>query len=413
MYKNRHIHAKVLSLAKISKVLLITGARQVGKSTLLENLFPGVELITFDPATDVKGARKDPDFFLQDHPAPIILDEIQYTPQLLPIIKRIVDKSPVCPQYFMTGSQNLSMLSSVAESMAGRVTIVHLSPMTIYEIQGLAGEPTWIERYLQDPLNLKSYATGKNIPISPLSAIWRGGMPGLLDAPPEEVHDRLSSYVTTYLEKDIRLSNEVASLDEFRDFIGIMAALTAQEINYDQLGREIDVEGSIAKKWVSLMKQHYQWKDIPSYHANTIKKIAKKRKGYFLDTGLACYLQYIGSPEALRSHPLRGALFETYVANTIDTVLSCVARAAKLYHWRTPEGNEVDLVITLDNKLFPVEIKMKARLSSDDARGIQAFRKAYENSGYEIMPGVIVYVGDECYRVNEHTYAVPWNMLVK
>lgn len=412
MFKNRHISNKLQKISASSKVVLITGARQVGKSTILQNTFPNLPLITFDPDTDIRGAKADPGLFLKDHPAPIILDEIQYVPQLLSHIKRIVDQSSDRPQYLLTGSQNLAMLSSVAESMAGRVIILPMGPMTIYEQMDCVSQPTWLERYLENPSTLISFVVGTLTIASPLELIWRGGMPGYLETPNDVLHDSIASYIQTYIQRDIRALENIQDIEGFTDFFGIMAGLTAQEINYNQLGREIDVAGVRAKKWVALLKQNYQWKDIPAYDGNTIKRISQKKKGYLTDTGIACYLQHISSPEALRSNPKRGALFETYIVNMIDTLLSAFPFTTKLYHWRSGNNAEVDLVIALDNKLYPIEIKMQSTLNKYDARGLKAFRETYQNNTVTIMPGLIIYAGSDCYRIDEETIALPWNCKV-
>jgi predicted AAA+ superfamily ATPase len=179
MFKNRHISKKLQKISASSKVVLITGARQVGKSTILQNTFPNLPLITFDPDTDIRGAKADPGLFLKDHSAPIILDEIQYVPQLLSHIKRIVDQSSDRPQYLLTGSQNLAMLSSVAESMAGRVIILPMGPMTIYEQMDCVSQPTWLERYLENPSTLISFVVGTLTIASPLELYGVAACPGI------------------------------------------------------------------------------------------------------------------------------------------------------------------------------------------------------------------------------------------
>jgi len=334
-------------------------------------------------------------------------------PQLLNVIKRIVDESPQKPQYFMTGSQNLSMLSTVFESMAGRIGILQLDPMTIYEQLDMADAPVWLYRYLEDPQNMKSYITGVMSDLQLTTVLWRGGMPGLLDIPDQFLHRYLSTYVKTYIDRDVRLASDVDDIDSFTDFFGIVAALTAQELNYDHLGREIGVAGSKAKKWLTSLQQGYQWRSIPAYDGNAIKRVVKKRKGYIADTALACYMQQIQSPHALMAHPLRGALFETFVVNTIEALLNALPSKPKLYHWRSDGGAEVDLIIAMDNKLYPIAIKMTSRLSGHDTRGLRAFRETYKNHEVKVMPGLIIYVGQDCYRLDEDTLALPWNCLAR
>jgi len=190
-----------------------------------------------------------------------------------------------------------------------------------------------------------------------------------------------------------------------------MAALTAQEINYTQLGREIAVTEPTAKRWIALLKQSFQWRDIPAFDQNSTKRVTQNQKGYFTDTGLACYLQQISTPTALQTHPLRGALFETYIANTIEALLQSMPFEAKLYHWRSKSGAKVDLIIALDGKLYPIVIKIQSRLSKHDARGLRTFRQAYASSTTPVMPGIIIYTGRTCFRIDEHTLALPWNAI--
>jgi len=415
MKKRRHLERKLEKLSNHSKVVLLTGARQVGKSTLFSLLFPSVTNITFEPDKDVLGARRDPELFLQDNPAPLVLDEIQFVPNLLSSIKVAADRSEVCPQYFMTGSHNLAMLKTAVETMAGRVSILHLNPMTIYEQLDVAHERTWLEVYLADPFNFKSQVAGVYETSSALRMMWRGGMPGYLNDPDELLHLKIESYVRTYIQRDVVMFAPLQDVEEFSSFFGIAAALTAQEINHEQFGREIGVAGPTAKKWVSLLKKSYQWREIPAYDGNPLKRISQKPKGYITDTGIACYLQKISSPEALRNSPFRGRLFETMLANTIDTLLATLPFSTNVYHWRTTGGSaEIDLIISFDNKLYPIEIKMQSRLNSYDARSMKSFRERYHDvEGVTVMPGIVLYTGLECYRLDEHVYAVPWNVRMK
>lgn len=415
MKKRRHLEKKLEKLSHYSKVVLLTGARQVGKSTLLSMLFPSLRMVTFEPDKDVLGARRDPELFLQDHPAPLVLDEIQFVPKLLSSIKVKVDTSDACPQYFMTGSQNLAMLKAAVETMAGRVSILHLGPMTLYEQLDVASDRTWLDVYLADPLGFMAQVDGVYATESALRMVWRGGMPGFLTFPDDLLHNQFESYIRTYVQRDVLTFSPLQDAEEFTSFLGIMANLTAQEINYEQLGREVHVAGPTARKWTALLKQGYQWREIPAYHGNAIKRISQKPKGYITDTGVACYLQRISSPEALQGNPMRGHLFETMIANTIDTLLATLPFNAQLYHWRTTSGNaEVDLIIAFDNKLYPIEIKMQSRLGPYDTRGMKSFRETYhDKGGVTVMMGIIIYTGAECYRLDEHVLAVPWNVKMR
>lgn len=408
-YKPRQIEKRLRSFAEHFKAVLVSGARQVGKSTLLAYMFPGVKSVTFDPVQDIYGARRDPDLFLDSFPAPLVLDEIQYAPELLPALKRRADAGSRPGQYFLSGSQQLALLRDVTESMAGRVGILQLGPMTPYEALGAGGEQPWIERYLQEPGDPAKIADGRLPGGEGLTRrLWRGAMPGVLDMPDELTPDYYRSYVETYVERDIRRQGEIRDLPEFGRFLGIAGAATAQEINFAHIGREIGVSPGTARNWLDMLSACYQWRELPAYSGNAVKRVSGKRKGYILDSGLVCWLQRISSPEALAASPLLGAVFETFVVSFILSQTAMMPMPPQAWHWRATSGAEVDLVLERDGKLFPIEIKCKHALNGHDSRGLLSFRAAYPGKA---MPGLIVYAGAEVYRVSDYVTAVPWDAL--
>lgn len=408
MYISRHVEEKVAELAKYFKIILVTGARQVGKSTMLAHLFPNLKHITFNPIEDSYGAKADPKLFLQNFPSPIILDEIQYVPELLPHIKILVDQTDDKGRYYLTGSHNLSIMKTVSESLAGRVGIIHMCGMTPYEIYN-AKHQSWIHQYIADPKTFLERTAGVLKTDKTLyELIWRGTLPETIKLPNEIIHDYYSSYVQTYIERDVRFFSNSIDLSQFSKFTSIAAALTAQEINYAQLGREIGISNVTASKWLDLLKYSYQWKEISPYHGNTIKRISKKPKGYITDTGLACYLHKISKPEALSNNPIFGNLFETFCINMIQGLFSSQVQPA-FYHWRSSGGAEVDLILEMNGMIYPIEIKSRSYLSKFDARGIKAFKETYANK--KIAPGVIIYTGDILYKIEEDIYAAPWNAM--
>lgn len=410
MYFKRHIQQKVLDLAKQFKVVLVSGARQVGKSTMLKNLFPDLKHIVFDPVSDEFNVREDPDLFLDNFPSPIILDEIQYMPEVLPGIKRRVDLSDEKGQYLLTGSQNFSVMKNVAESLAGRVAILDLEGMTVYELNGIDISNNFISIYLNNPEQLqKSFKTVIQDKYSLFENIWRGSMPGLISLPNQSLPEYFKGYLRTYIERDVRLYQSIKDLREFDKFISILAALTSQEVNYSQLGRDIAINNKVAKEWLLLLEATYQFREISPYSGNLTKRISKRGKGYFTDTGIACYLQQISSPEALAKHPQLGAMFETFIINQMVRLSSELPMPPKFHHWRTNGGAEVDLLLELNGEFYPIEIKCKTKLTKFDARGLQAFRESYPN--LKINMGLIIYCGKECMKVNSNTLAVPWNSI--
>jgi hypothetical protein len=423
MYLKRHIENKLLLYAKNFKMVLVKGARQVGKSTLIKKCFPKLKMIVFDPVQDLYGARQDPDLFLANFPAPIILDEIQYVPELIPALKRKIDLSNNKGQYIVTGSQNISIIRDFAESLAGRVGILELEGMTPYELAGKS-DSNWLEEYLDSPCDFfkKPITTLKDLPFGSncqdalktnktlFETIWTGSLPGLIGMDTEVYSGFFQSYIETYIERDVRLFADINDLSLFSRFVALTATYSAQEINKSQLGRDIGLSVKQANKWLEILNYSYQWREIPAFSSNITKRISKKPKGLFMDTGLICYLQKISSPEALASHPLWGAIFETYCVNNIIRLAKALRALPAFYHWRTGAGAEVDLILERDGKFFPIEIKSRTNLSKHDTRGIMSFKESYPK--LNIQQGLIIYTGQEAYRLNENVVALPWNSMI-
>lgn len=408
-YKKRLLENKLMQLGQNFPAIVLTGARQVGKSTLLKHLLPDAQHITFDPVIDIDNARRDPEFFLDHQKTPVILDEIQYAPELLSVIKRRVDENNTPGQYWLTGSQNLSLLKNVSESLAGRAALQSLYPMTLAERYDNAS--SWLPDYIANPdafLKKKSQDTLANDETL-ASIVWKGGYPGLIPIADNLYTDALDSYLRTYIERDVRLLSEVSDLQEFSRFVQLLANLTAQEIRFSQLGRDIGISPQTAQRWLNLLISTYQWTDIPAYAGNTIKRISTKSKGYFIDTALACHLMHISTPNALLGHPKLGALFETYIVNDIMRQLPLLRGKPAVYHWRTHAGAEVDLLLELDNTYYPIEIKCKKRPTTKDTSGIRAFKETYPN--LNIAPALIICAIDKITPVTDDCFAIPFNLI--
>lgn len=405
-YRSRHLENRLKTMAQYFKAVLVTGARQVGKSTLLAHVFPGARRVTFDPLQDLYGARRDPDLFLDNFPPPLILDEIQFVPELLPALKRRMDASEAPGQYFLSGSQQVALLRGVTESMAGRVGVLQLGPLTPAEALGFGGDVPWLAAYLENPSQPSAFV--RDVPAVPgglFRMLWRGWMPGTLDLPDELIADYYRSYVATYVERDVRLQGEIRDLMEFTRFIGLTAALTAQEVNASQLGRELGVSPHTARHWLDMLAACQQWRELPPLSGNAVKRASGKRKGHVVDSGLACWLQRLSSPEALAASPLLGAAFETMVAGALLGAASALPMAPQAWHWRIASGAEVDLVFERDGLLYPIEVKCKSNLTGHDARGIRSFREAF---GDRVQPGLVIHAGAEPYRLSDNASAIPW-----
>jgi hypothetical protein len=406
-YKTRLLEGKITELFRYYPVVSVLGARQTGKSTLVENLFADkMAIVVFDPVVDIENARQDPDFFLQNHPPPLFLDEIQYAPELLGALKRLVDRRKSKGLYILSGSQNLSVLRGISESLAGRVAVVQILPMSRREI---SGEPPgdFLSRWLQGGQLTELLEVTPPAPLPLLyQAIWRGGYPGLLDLPDHLVSGYWQSYLQTYIERDVRTVANIGSQQSFGQFIRLVAALSAQEVNHAHLGRELGVDRKTAQAWLETLQSTFMWFSIPAFSRNPVKKIAGKTKGYFADTGFICQLQKIGSGQAIGGHPLHGALFETYVVMEILKTMQSWTLSPNPYHFRSYGGAEVDLVLELDGTLYPIEIKAKSNPTRNDGRGIGAFRECFPAE--RIGPGLIICAVERPQKLAENLLAVPW-----
>jgi len=417
-YLHRTVEPTLKKFADFFKVVLVTGPRQCGKSTLLSSVFPKYRRVVFDPVLDLYGARQDPDLFLDNFPPPLILDEVQHAPEILPAIKRRVDAMEGAGRYLLTGSQNLSVLRAVSESMAGRVGILELGPMTLKEMEGqglgaASAFDSWVDANgarLPDGGTFQASNDGLKLRSSGLARIlWRGTMPGLLDALDELVPGIHDSYISTYVERDIRSVASMRDMGEFGRFLRLAAALDGQEINFSKLGRELGIRPDTSRRWLDLLAMSYQWYELPPWSGNTIKRISGRPKGHFADSGLACRLLGIGSPEAFAANPKAGDLFESFVVQLMRRKLLASGTRTDLYCWRSSGGAEVDLVINRNGAVLPVEVKYKSMPEGRDARGLAAFRDTYPDIC--APTGIIVHAGAETRPINASTLAISvWDL---
>lgn len=410
MYKERSLSARLQKLVQNFPVVVVSGARQVGKSTLLEHAFPsGTDCVVFDPVVDVENARQDPDLFLDNHPgSPLLLDEIQYAPELVAAIKRRVDKDRKPGQFVLTGSQQWEVMKSLAESLAGRAVFIEMDGFSLAEMSGQIDGAGWLASWLEDP---EGFVCGGydlvTLEHTLYETLWRGFLPDATTLPIEMVADFHEAYIKTYIERDVRLLADVSEWQTFSRFIRLVAALTAQEINYSQLGREIGIAPQTARRWLDMLKATFQWFDVPAFSGNSIKRVSSKPRGFVADTGFACAAQLISSPAALAGHPMLGALFETAVFSGIRKQAALLSPSPQLYHWRSAGGAEVDLLLERDGKLFPIEVKVKSQPTRSDVRGIKALRDSYPTLA--IQPGLVIAPTQKFLKLSDDACAMPWN----
>lgn len=414
-YHPRLIEEKLAAYSQAFPCVLVTGARQVGKSTLLQKRFGRrTRMFTFDPVQDLYGEKTDPELFLRNNPPPLILDEIQYVPDLVPAIKRCVDAQRRPGMFLISGSQQWAVMRRLAESLAGRVAVLDLSPFSLSEARkdrSFHWFPAWLESALHQPRRavnngLKMRSGG----MAPAAWIWRGGFPQVASLAEAIVPGWMQGYVATYLQRDVRLLLDVRNETLLASFLGLCATLTAQECNYRQMGRDIGLSAPTAQTWLRVLKDTFLWVETPAYSRNAVKRLSSKPKGYLADTGLACYLMRLSSPRAVMGHPCWGALFESAVVLELVKQAQTMKTPPIFYHYRRHSGAEIDLLVEWNGVWFPVEIKSSATVRPTDATSIGIFR---EEVGAGAGPGLIVYAGREPLRLTEDCLAVPFDARIE
>jgi predicted AAA+ superfamily ATPase len=410
MYIRRILTDRLYKLAESFPVVVVSGARQVGKSTLLQNtLGINTEIVVFDPVVDVENARQDPELFLNNHPPPLILDEIQYAPELVASIKRRIDLDRTPGQYILTGSQQWGVIKSMSESLAGRAVFLDLYGFCLLETGRSNLTRPWVARWLDSPdifLDMPGSRLARKTTL--YEQLWRGFLPESQFLAIDVIPDFHMAYKRTYIERDVRLLAEVSNLQLFGRFLQLISALTAQEINHSQLGRELGLTPQTTRRWLDILKATFQWFEIPAYSGNLIKRVSRKPKGFIADTGIACSTQAISTPKAIGGHPLWGAMFETAVVAELKKQTAFLSPVPNFYHWRSYSGAEVDILLEYNGILYPIEIKGKTNPSRRDTMGISAFRKKF--SRLNIARGLVIAPCAGITQLSEQDWAVPWDL---
>ena len=375
-YIERAITSVLKKRVTTSKCLLLTGARQVGKSTLVKHVFPEFHRANFDDRLTRLQAREEPKLFFLNNPRPLFIDEVQKENSILEEIKQIVDDSDQRGEFILSGSQKLELMKGVSESLAGRVSVMELTGLSLREIKGISFNRHFIpsEEYLRE----------REKELRPYSNIWKiihkGSYPELYDVD-RDWQDYYSSYVATYLERDI---NELIAADSltFTKFMTSVAARTGEMLNYANIAGEVGVSEPTIKNWISVLERTGIVYILQPYSSSALTRAIKTPKIYFRDTGLACYLTRWLSPETLMNSAVAGNMFETFVVSEILKSYSNEGRDYRfsIFYYRGKDKrssgeNEIDLVIQDDGKLYPVEIKMTGNPKADMGAANQVLDK--------------------------------------
>ena len=403
MYIQRTLEKFVKISNKQFPVLLVTGARQVGKTTFLQHLsIKGRTYVTLDDPNILSLATDDPALFMQRFPAPVLIDEIQYAPQLLPYIKMAVDKERKPGMFWLTGSQQFQMMKGVSESLAGRVGIVHLLGLSRQEA---LGQGSHAEPFLPIPKKIDArIKRGGVLQLKELyNIIWRGSFPALALNEKMDRHLFYSSYVQTYLQRDVRDLANVGNEMAFLRFLRAVAARTGQLLNLSELARDADIAVNTAKSWLSILQTSGLVYLLEPYHSNVTKRLVKAPKLYFLDTGLCAYLTEWSSPETLEAGAMSGAILETWILAELIKSYWHNGKRAPFYYYRDKDKKEIDLLILLDGTIYPLEFKKTASPGKDSVRHFSALDKLKMPIG----PGGVICLSEQSLPLTETARSIP------
>jgi len=402
MYLKRHLEEAVLRRAQTKGAIIVTGARQVGKTTLIENLKPEIPKITFDDLPTRRRATNSPSTFFNITPPPVFVDEVQYAPEIFHYIKILLDGSHNKGDFFLTGSQSFELMQHVTESLAGRAGILELLGLSRREILG----ETWNKPFMP----VLDYLKGRNVCKTALRIpeawrmIHRGSFPELVLNENYDWADFYSDYIKTYIERDVRRLTQVADEGSFYTFITACAAMSGQLLNLSSLANDVGISVPTAKRWISILKTSGLIYLLKPYYSNAVKRAVKTAKLHFLDIGLASYLTRWMNAESLSIGANRGSFFESYVVSEILKSYSNAGKEADLYYLRDGNKKEIDLIIRENNTLYPIEIKTKAEPNEKDIRNFSLLDGV---GGVRIGEGGIICLANNLLQLNEKNYIIP------
>ena len=406
IYYNRWLTPVLQQAIQDHPVLVLTGARQVGKSTLLLNAEPFKDwrFLSMDDFDTLRQASQGPAALWAgtDH---IVLDEVQKAPGLLPAVKQAVDRHPGRYRFVLSGSANLLLMKQVSESLAGRAVYFVLDPMSLGETRQ-SPQPDLIQRLLAG--DWPAEAALPEQPEDTIPLMLRGLMPSLLTMNSPQAWVRWwDGYVTTYLERDLRQVSQIDALLDFRRLMELVALRSGQLLNQSELARDAQLSQPTVHRYLNLLETTHMFERLPAYTTSHTTRLLKSPKAFWNDTGLAVYLSGYYEETDLRKARELGAYFETLIYHHLRILTRLMTPAGRLYFWRTQRGQEVDFILEHGRRLLAIEVKRSANPGYGDAVGLRAFLAEYPQSA----SGLLLHTGREIRRLDEKIIAAPWTMV--
>lgn len=412
MYIKRAVETTVLKTSQAFPVMLVTGPRQVGKTTMLQKLAePGRHYVTLDDPDVRLLAKTDPAAFMQRFTPPVIIDEIQYAPELLPYVKMSVDSSRLKGTFWLTGSQTFQAMKNVSESLAGRVGIIELLGLSNSEIHGISSEPFIPD---QEFLTKRLHTAKKMTLKQTFDRIFKGGMPAIYSSE-VDIETYYKSYLATYLQRDIRDLTQIADEMAFLKFMTVVAARTAKPIVYEEIANEVGVSAPTAKKWLSVLVSSNIVALTQPYSNNILKRVTKMPLIHFLDTGLCAYLLKWGNAEILERGAMAGAFFESYVFSEIYKSWLNAGRVPPVYYYRDKDKKEIDMLILQNGILYPIEMKKSASPGADSIKPFKVLKSLEEPEKFgeltqlkmTIGTGAVICMANDLLPIDKKNWCVP------
>ena len=406
-YIHRSLERKFLKMSHAFKVVMVTGARQVGKSTMLKHLAQdsGRTYVSMDDGDVRELANRDPKLFFQMYQPPVLIDEVQKAPALFEQIKILCDESEERGRFWLTGSQSKKLMKQAGDSLAGRIGILKMYSLSAKELEGRPDDIP--DSYSLSSLLQRKKALPDNNILDVYSRIWEGGMPDMISMDAEIRREYWNSYIDAYLMRDAVDDNGILDTEGFRKFLRACAAFSGELVNYNDLGSAAGVSGSTAKEWAKVLQTMGIIFLLEPYYNNELKRMIKTPKLYFCDTGLCAFLSSWTSRDTLLNGAASGHYLENYVVSEMLRNSSYGEKKVNLNFYRDTNQKEIDLVLEMDGQLHPFEIKCAA---SPDSKAIRAF-SLLAKSGKEIGPGGIICMAAKPFPINADNNLIPVNLL--